>query len=82
MEIFVNSDDVAQLINRLTEQGLSRAYLQALKPLGWRPKGYKLRTAFGLGEILNVIDRDEKDHTSVVFTIEKSKIEKWLRKNS
>lgn len=78
----MNVDEVSQLINRLNEQGLARAYLQALKPLGWRPKGYKFRTVFGLGEILNVIDRDEKDHTSVVFTIEKFKIEKWLKKNS
>jgi len=68
--------DIKELLDRLDEQKLEHAYLQSIKPRGWRPTGFRLKTPFGLAHILNVIDRE--DHTSVVFTIEKEKIEKWL----
>lgn len=89
----MNLAEVEELIARLKDQKLSRAYLQAIKPLGWRPKGYKLRTCFGLAEILNVQDRESEQtnptsneervvvgYTSVVFTIELTKIERWVVK--
>lgn len=81
----MNLDDVRKLVSRLHEQKLEHAYLQATKPLGWRPKGYKFRTCFGLAHILNVIDRDnEQDgfekHTSIVFTVELEKIERWVQR--
>lgn len=80
----MNLAEVKELVEKLKEQKLSRAYLVAKKPYQWRPKGFKLRTCFGLAEILNVQDRLPVDnpygYTDVVFTIEISKIEKWISK--
>lgn len=79
----MNLPEVADLLNRLDEQKLSRAYLQAIKPYRWRPKGFKLRTCFGLAEILSVQDKERSKevvnpYTTVVFTIEYEKVERWF----
>lgn len=76
-------DEVKELVRHLQTIRISRAYLMAYKPLGWRPKGFKFRTCFGLATILNVQDRVgvEGPHTTITFTIERYKIEQWLYKN-
>lgn len=81
----MNLADVEKLVQDLRTRKMSRAYLQAIKPYGWRPKGFKLRTCFGLVEILNVTDRvtemnKNPDYTSVVFTVEVCKMERWVAK--
>lgn len=81
----MNLMEVKHLLDKLDEQKLERAYLQAIKPHGWRPKGFKFRTCFGLAEILNIIDKkdeNDREYTSIVFTIEKEKIIKWFNKAS
>lgn len=61
--------EVGQLLKDLETQKLKHAYLEVRKPLKRRPKGFKLRTAFGLVEILNVqgTTRNKKGPGSVNF---------------
>lgn len=75
--------ELEQLLVDLDKQGMDRAYLQMYKPLGWKPRGLKIKTPLGMAAIVNytqVKPHGEPECLSVAFIIEKAKIKAWLTK--
>lgn len=81
----MNYQEVEALIGQMDKEGIDSAYLQVIKPLGWRPRNgrFKLRTALGLATILSVVEKtkDDRGYTSVAVVIKRASIERWLRDN-
>ena len=70
--------EMKDIINKQREYKLDKAVLVLNKPKGWLPKGLKIRTPFGLGEIYSVLDMSHM--TQVVFAIEITKMERYLKR--
>jgi hypothetical protein len=80
MEILIMTrQELKAVIDQQKQFNIGLIVLVSEKKLGWRPKGFKLRTPFGLARILNLQDR--KDFTQVVFQIETKKVEAFYNRN-
>lgn len=71
-------DEIEELIEQVESQGLSFAPLTISKKKGWSPRGFKVRTPFGLCELANL--KETETSTEVTFFVKLRQLKSFMKK--